>query len=100
MFLQEKHHVWLEKSKETQRIERKEKNRHEFEEIEWKREDRKRRQNNERSETSAEIQKNREFSLLQTHKDILSKKEKLEKQLEDTLSVIMKIRESYKDLDL
>lgn len=29
-----------------------------------------------------------------------SQKEHLEKQLEETLEVIMKIRESYKDLDL
>ena len=92
--------MWLEKNKETKRNELKEKNKHEFEEIEWKRENKKRRENNEKLELSQEIQKNKEISLLQTHKDMLSKKEQLEKQLEDTLSVIMRIREGYKDLDL
>ena len=54
----------------------------------------------ERKEITEEVQKNKETTLLQKHRDMLSKKEYLEKQLEETLSVIMKIRESYKDFDL
>lgn len=54
----------------------------------------------EKKQVKEDIQRNKESLLLQKHKDMRSQKEHLEKQLEETLEVIMKIRESYKDLDL
>lgn len=80
--------------------EQKERNKQELEEISFIREEKKREKEFKTKENQEEEKKNREKSLLNEHRKVLTRKEGLEKQLEETLEVIMRIREGYKDLDL